>query len=165
MFNVTIWRLRRVIRPAGESVGPRYHSSAPWSPMTSQVQDDITCIQDVLASFLFSGRKWRHVVHLYIQSMVSTHPLILTRLKNINSNSKCSAMFCSHVSTHTEFTSENKKNILMLFAFAFISLHQQWKFCSTTTNAGLVMWGMHVFRAEAGNTKLMQRIYCLWMTS
>ena len=27
-------------------------------------------IQDVLASFLDSGRKWRRVVHLYIQSMI-----------------------------------------------------------------------------------------------
>ena len=30
------------------------------------------CPRDVLASFLDSGRKLRHVVHLYIQSMVYT---------------------------------------------------------------------------------------------
>ena len=39
-----------------------------WLQMTSKSQDGSACILDILASLLYSGRKWRHVIHLYIQS-------------------------------------------------------------------------------------------------
>ncbi len=45
-----------------------------WSQMTSPAQDGSDHIRDILASFLYSGRKWGHVVHLYIQSMVPPFP-------------------------------------------------------------------------------------------
>ncbi len=41
------------------------HSEVP-------VQGDSARIQDILASLLYSGRKWRRVVHLYIQSMITS---------------------------------------------------------------------------------------------
>lgn len=40
-----------------------------WLQMTSPVQDGSGRIQNILDSFLNSGRKWQRVVHLYIQSM------------------------------------------------------------------------------------------------
>ncbi len=41
-----------------------------WSQVMSLVQDGSVRIWDILVSLLYSGRKWRRVVHLYIQSMV-----------------------------------------------------------------------------------------------
>ncbi len=37
--------------------------------MMSLAQDGAAHIRDILVSLLYSGRKWRRVVHLYIQSM------------------------------------------------------------------------------------------------
>ena len=58
---------------------PRYWGSTPWTllcwlwlEMTSPVQDGSPCSQDILASLLLSGRKWRHAVHLHLQPMVET---------------------------------------------------------------------------------------------
>ena len=45
------------------------HVSA--GPLDPDVQDGSVHIQDILASFLESERKWRRVVHLYAESIVS----------------------------------------------------------------------------------------------
>ena len=40
-----------------------------WLKITSKPQYGSSRIRDILASLLYSERKWRRVVHLYIQSM------------------------------------------------------------------------------------------------
>ena len=40
--------------------------------MMSSGQDGSDCNQNILASFLDSGRKWKHVVCLYMQSIPAT---------------------------------------------------------------------------------------------
>ncbi len=79
LFILALLVLELSLFPAGVWAGPRYCSSISWSllrrlylQMMSPVQDGGAHIRDILASLLYSERKWIFVVHLYIQSMVVT---------------------------------------------------------------------------------------------
>ena len=107
------WRLRRVIRPAGWIGGTSIPQLRPL------ITNDVTSarwhhLYPGCFSFIFVQREEVETCRPSLYTVYGFYTPTDLRLKNINSNSKCSAMFCSHVSTHTEFTSENKKNILML---------------------------------------------------
>lgn len=63
-----------------ESPGPQHRGATSQSEqrrlglwMTSTAQCGNACIRGILAFFLYCGRKWRHVVHLYVQSLDITH--------------------------------------------------------------------------------------------
>lgn len=56
----------------GTSIQRLVTTGTLWSQMTSAGQDGDARIPGDLASFLYRGKKWRRVVHLYTHSMVPT---------------------------------------------------------------------------------------------
>ena len=57
----------------GETVIHGWDHNTVALTLALNTQDGSVCIRDILASCLDSGREWRRILYLYLQSMVLTN--------------------------------------------------------------------------------------------
>ena len=89
-FFIDIVTLMSVFLVSPILIKTRWRHDWDWIVIGSMAPSPDRNCRDILALSLDSGRKWRHVIHLYIQSMILTpqvwHSIAYwTLVKNVNS--------------------------------------------------------------------------------